>query len=411
MNVSQIGDTSGSNARGHSESRMSMLRELGEQAVLESIFRLGPITRPQIATATSLSKPTVSAAVSRLEQAGLVHASGTRVGQRGRQPVAYVVSSHAGFVIGADIGGTNLRVAAADLYGERICDRRRQTSKDGSRSVGEQLLEMVTEVIDEAGARHGSPLALGVASPGVIDQASGLVTSLAYNVTPDGRFDPLHVIRTRFDMPVIVENNVNLAAVGEKWFGLARGVSTMVFIAIGTGIGLGIIVGDELLRGANGAAGEIAYLPLAADPFDPRHRLHGGLEDEVGAAGIVSAFNGRRADGDPELATAQEVFELALTGNDAARAVVDHVAATLGAAIGTVCAILDPELVVLGGGIGANEQLLRPVRGSAAALVPMTARIEQSQLGERAALQGAVAVALREARVRLLSSDSWAKAP
>jgi predicted NBD/HSP70 family sugar kinase/DNA-binding transcriptional ArsR family regulator len=393
----------GQTVRVESDSRLSLLRELGEQAVLETIFRRGPITRPEIAAATNLSKPTVSAAVSRLEQGGLVRASGRRAGQRGRQPVAYVVSSGAGFVVGGDIGGSNVRVAAADLFGEPICNLKRPTAKDGARAVGVQVLEMVSDVIDQASATYGRPLALGMSAPGVVDQTSGTVTSLAYNVVPEGGFDPLEVIRDRFDLPVLVENNVNLAAVGEKWFGLARGISSMVFIALGAGVGMGIIIDDELVRGAHGAAGEIAYLPLVGDPFDPRHRLHGGLEDEIGAAGIVAAFNERRESGDPEVSSVHEVFDLAGEGNVAARAVVDHVASHLGAAIATVCAILDPELVVLGGGIGANPVLLRPVRGSAAALVPITARIETSPLGERAALQGAIAVALHAARTKLLS--------
>src|SRR5437660_1669420 len=389
--------------RTEADSRLSLLRELGEQAVLETIFRRGPITRPEIAAAANLSKPTVSAAVSRLEQGGLVRASGRRAGQRGRKPVAYVVNSRAGFVVGGDIGGSNLRVAAADLFGEPICDLRQPTAKDGSRAVGAQVLEMISEVIDEAGAVHGRPLALGISAPGIIDQTSGRVTSLAYNVAPEGGFDPLEVIRDRFDLPVLIENNVNLAAVGEKWFGLARGISTMVFIAIGAGIGMGTIIDDELVRGAHGAAGEICYLPLVGDPFNPRHRLHGGLEDEIGAAGIVAAFNDRRGPDDPELTSVHEVFELAGAGNAAGQSVVDHVASRLGTAIATVCAILDPELVVLGGGIGASPLLLRPVRGSAAALVPITARIETSLLGERAALQGAIAVALNAARTMLLS--------
>jgi predicted NBD/HSP70 family sugar kinase len=391
------------------DSRLSLLRELGEQAVLETIFRKGPITRPEIAAATSLSKPTVSAAVSRLEQGGLVRAAGRRAGQRGRKPVAYVVSSRAGFVVGGDIGGTNVRVAAADLFGEPLCDLKRPTAKNGGRAVGVQILEMVSEVIDQAAAVHGRPLALGISSPGIVDQTSGRVTSLAYNVVPEGGFDPLEVIRDRFDLPVLVENNVNLAAVGEKWFGLARGVSTMVFIAIGAGIGMGIIIDDELVRGAHGAAGEIAYLPLVGDPFNPRHRLHGGLEDEIGAAGIVGAFNELRGPDDPELSSVHDVFELATAGSMAARSVVEHVASRLGTAIATVCAILDPELVVLGGGIGSSPLLLRPVRGSAAALVPITARIETSLLGERAALQGAVAVALHAARTTLLSHGADAR--
>jgi predicted NBD/HSP70 family sugar kinase len=388
------------------ESRLSLLRELGEQSVLETIFRRGPITRPEIAIATELSKPTVSAAVSRLEQGGLIRATGRRTGQRGRSPIAYMVSKQVGFVVGGDIGGSNLRVAAADLFGEPICDLKRPTTKAGGRALGMQLLEMVTEVIDTAGAIHGRPLALAISTPGIIDQSTGRVTSLAYNVAPEGGFDPIEVIRDRLDIPVLVENNVNLAAVGEKWFGLARGVSTMVFILLGVGIGMGIVIDDEVVRGAHGAAGEIGYLPLSVDPFDPRHRIHGGLEDEIGAAGIVSAYNEGRAGGDPELSAVQEVFELAAQGNASARTVVDLVAARLGTAIATVCAILDPELVVLGGGIGSSPLLLSPVRGAAASLVPITARIETSLLGDRAALRGAIAVALNTARATLLSAGA-----
>src|ERR1700742_3946081 len=116
--------------RADGDSRQSALRERGEQAVLETIFRRGPIPGRETAAATSLSKPTVSAAVSRLEQGGLVRADGVRAAQRGRKPVSYVVSPRAGFVVGADIGGSNLRVAAADLFGEPICDLRRPTAKD-----------------------------------------------------------------------------------------------------------------------------------------------------------------------------------------------------------------------------------------------------------------------------------------
>src|SRR5690242_10232341 len=164
---------SGWPAAASADSRLSLLRELGEQAVLETVFRRGPITRPEIATATNLSKPTVSAAISRLEKEGLVKASGRRAGQRGRKPVAYVVSSRVGFVVGGDIGGSNVRVAAADLFGEPICDLKRSTTKEGSRAVGVQILEMINEVIDQASAVCGRPLALGISAPGIVDQASG----------------------------------------------------------------------------------------------------------------------------------------------------------------------------------------------------------------------------------------------
>src|SRR6476646_8664265 len=150
MPQSSRDDGHGWPGRAEADSRLSLLREFGEQAVLETIFRRGPITRPEIASATSLSKPTVSAAVSRLQQEGLVRAAGTRAGQRGRKPVAYAVSSRAGIVIGGDIGGSNVRVAAADLFGEPICDLKQPTAKEGGRAVGVQILEMGSAVIDQA---------------------------------------------------------------------------------------------------------------------------------------------------------------------------------------------------------------------------------------------------------------------
>ncbi|HEY2260322.1 MAG TPA: ROK family transcriptional regulator [Solirubrobacteraceae bacterium] len=386
---------------GDQDSRLSLLREVGEQAVLEVIFREGPITRPAISAATTLSKPTVGAAVSRLEQAGMIRAVGPQHGRRGRSPIAYVVRDNAGFVVGVDIGGTNVRAGAADIFGEPIHDEQEPTSKRGGRAVATQLIEVATRSVERARATHERLLAVGISTPGVVDRESGRVR-LAYNVSPDGVLDLLSAIGNRFGVPVLIDNNVNLAALGEKSFGLARGVSTMVFIGVGAGIGMGIIMDDELVRGAHGGAGEIGYLPLVGDPFDPRHKLHGGLEDEVGAAGVLAAYKSRAAKRKQPAASAQDVFELARDGQPEAAAVVEHVAARLGAAIATVCAILDPELVVLGGGIGSSPLLLSPVRGAAAALVPMTARIETSLLGDRAALQGAIAVALHAARAELI---------
>jgi predicted NBD/HSP70 family sugar kinase len=395
------GDGFAGHGYGDQDSRLSLLRELGEQAVLEVIFREGPITRPAISAATRLSKPTVGAAVSRLEQAGMIRAIGPQHGRRGRSPIAYVVRDNAGFVVGVDIGGTNVRAGAADIFGEPIHDEQQPTTERGGRAVAAQLIEVATRVVERARGTHERLLALGISTPGVVDRESGRVR-LAYNVSPDGVLDPLSAIGNRFGVPVLLDNNVNLAALGEKSFGLARGVSTMVFIGVGAGIGMGIIMDDELVRGAHGGAGEIGYLPLVGDPFDPRHKLHGGLEDEVGAAGVLAAYKSRAAKRKQPAASAQDVFELARDGQPEAAAVVEHVAARLGAAIATVCAILDPELVVLGGGIGSSPLLLSPVRGAAAALVPMTARIETSLLGDRAALQGAIAVALHAARAELI---------
>jgi predicted NBD/HSP70 family sugar kinase len=381
----------------------NLLRELSEQEVLEIIFHEGPVTRPQLAQRTRLSKATVGAAVDRLEQAGLIHAAGRLHGHRGRSPIAYTIRQNAGYVVGVDIGGTNIRVGAADIFGELIHDEQHQTSKQGSRAVSSQVMEVTARVIERARATHERLLSVGISTPGVVDQATRRVTSLAYNVSPDGGLDPLGAIGARWGVPVLIENNVNLAAVGESWKGVAHGVSTFAFIAIGAGVGMGVVIDDELVRGAHGAAGEIGYLPSSSDPFDRRHRLHGGLEDEIGAEGIVSAFNHRRAGGPAGAHSPREVFELARGGDRDARSVVEHVSRRLGAAIASVIAVTDPELVVLGGGIGSNPQLLEPVRSTVAELIPLTARIETSSLGDKAALHGAITVALREARGQLFT--------
>jgi predicted NBD/HSP70 family sugar kinase len=381
--------------------RPNLLRELSEQEVLETIFTAGPVTRPEIAERANLSKATVGAAVDRLERAGIVQSTGAQHGRRGRSPIAYEVRATAGFVVGIDIGGTNIRVGVADIFGTLFDEEQHATSRGGGRAVTAQVLGAATRLVERARGSHDRLLAVAVSTPGVVDQISRRVTSLAYNVSPDGGLDPAATLQARFGVPILIENNVNLAAIGESWAGLARGLSTFAFVAVGAGVGMGLVVDGKLVRGAHGAAGEIGYLPIGSNPYDERHRLHGGLEDEIGAAGIVAAFTARAAPETPPPSSAHEVFDRAAAGDRDARAVIDNVARQLGTAIASVAAVMDPELIVLGGGIGSNRALLGPVRATVAQLVALTARIETSELGDQGALHGALAVALGEARSQL----------
>ena len=294
------------------DSRLSLLRELGEQAVLETIFRQGPITRPEIAAATEPLQA---------HRLGRGQPPRTERPDPRRGPAHRPARTQPGRIHGQQAGGVRGRrrhrrkqspgrgrrpVRRADLRSEAADDQGRQPSpRDAGPGDGHRG--------DRPGRRRSTAGRWRSRSrrPGSSTRAPAGSPRSPTTSCPEGGFDPLEVIRDRLELPVLVENNVNLAAVGEKWFGLARGVSTMVFIAVGAGIGMGIVIDDQVVRGAHGAAGEIGYLPLAGDPFDPRHRLHGGLEDEIGAAGIVAAFNERRGPNDPELSAAHEVFELA----------------------------------------------------------------------------------------------------
>jgi predicted NBD/HSP70 family sugar kinase len=227
------------------------------------------------------------------------------------------------------------------------------------------------------------------------------VTSLAWHVSATGEFDSLATLGNRFGVPVLVDSHINYAALGEKWRGLAGGVSTFVVISIGAGVGMGIVIEDLLFRGFHGAAGEIGYLPLARDPFDAHHRRLGGLEDEIAADGLVAAY--REAGGQAD--SPAEVFANSRAGDAVAVAVIETVAQRVGLVIATVCAVIDPELVVLGGRIGGSPDLLPAVRATVGRLLALPTRIETSVLAERAALEGALAMGLREARGHLFSRE------
>ena len=393
----------------HAERRPNPLRALGEQEVLEVVLEHGPVTRPEIADRTGLSKATVSAVVQRLERAGLIRARGPVHGRRGRSPVTYAVRDTAGVVVGIDIGATRVRAAAADIFGEVLALDEQPTSSRGTRGISGQVIELASRVVERTRATHERLLTIGIATPGVVDQTTHRVTSLAYNVSPDGVLDPLWAIRSRFDVPVLIDNDVNLAALAESRRGAGRGIRTLALVWVDTGVGMGLVIDDRLVRGAHGAAGEIAYLPSSTEPFARRHRRHGGLEDEVGAAAVLAMYADRGGESQP--ASAGQVLELAGAGDPAAAAVAGHMARRLATAIASVLAVVDPELVLLGGELGTRLELLDPVRSCVEQLVPLTARIQLSELGPEAPLQGAVAVALRQARAQLFAPRNGRTSP
>ena len=225
---------------------------------------------------------------------------------------------------------------------------------------------------------------------------------LAHNLPGWTREGLLDEIRRELGTSVVFENDVNLAALGERWRGLGRDVDDFVYFHVGTGVGLGIVMRGELYKGANGAAGEVAYLPLAAaDPHDKANRRRGALETAIGADGVMSAAKRAGLRGGT---TAAAVFDAARNGDVKARRAVASVAEGIALGIAAIVPVLDPALVILGGGIGRNADLLRePLERELRALSPFRPRIEVSSLGEDAELMGAVSLALDAAQDRLFS--------
>jgi predicted NBD/HSP70 family sugar kinase len=374
-------------------------------AVLATLFDSEPLTRPELAEKTGFSRPTVADAVRRLLDGGLISEAGVRRGGLGRVPTCYRVAPTAGYVLAVDIGGNNLRVAVADLAGTPHREQRQATRGTGAREVAAQTARMIRAAVRATGTRLGPLRRVGVSAPGVI-HSDGRTMSTAHNLGDDGPFDLLTPLEAAVDAPVVLDNNVNLAALGERWRGHAGAVTTFAFLAVGAGIGVGLVHNGEILRGAHGAAGEVAYLPLPGSLPPGERPGHGRerLASEPGGYGMLAAIQARDGWDGARPSTVEELFTQAAQGVRPAREIVEAEARQLALTVASTCAVFDPELVVLGGGIGSNTQLLPLVRETVHALVPFPPRLESSALGEVASLTGALRIALDGAREELATS-------
>jgi predicted NBD/HSP70 family sugar kinase len=379
--------------------------ESTDGTVLASLFDGSTLTRPELSDLTGLSRPTISESIRRLLGTGIIAEAGVRRGQLGRVPTYYGLAPTAGYVIALDIGGDNLRIAVADLAGTIVAEDRKATRGTGARRVAGHAATMMRAAVRDAGDRLGPLRRVGVSAPGVI-HADGRTMSFAHNLGDDGPFDLLTPLEAAVEAPVVLDNNVNCAALGERWRGLAQQVPTFAFVAVGAGIGMGLVHNGDLVRGAHGAAGEVAYLPLPGTLPHAERIGHGRelLAAEAGGYAILAAMRARPTWPGTRPRTVAELFGQAASGVPDAQDLVDAEARQIGLTIASACAVFDPELVVLGGGIGSNPLLLPVVRTTVDAIVPFPPRIEVSALGEVASLIGAVSIALDGARAGLLAS-------
>ncbi len=367
--------------------------------MLEFIRQMGPVSRAQIARDSGLSKPTVSQALSALEHARLVRAAGRSTGGKGPSAMLYELNPRAGWVAGIDVGRSLLRAAIADLTGTIVARRDERARSTSAAALISQIGEVAHALAHEAGIRWEQVTFATVGSPGVFEADRGQV-SLAHNLPGWGRHGLVESVQAELGTNIAFENDVNLATVGEQWRGFGKDVSSFVYLHVGTGVGMGLVLNGELYRGATGAAGEIGYLPIAAaDPHDRRNRRRGALESALGADGIVGAAKDL---GMSSPLTARRVFAAARRGDEKAREVVALVADRIALAVAAVVPVVDPELVILGGGAGRNgDLLLSLVEEELRAISPFHPRIEVSALGEDAELHGAVALALAAAQDQL----------
>ncbi|MGH9378680.1 MAG: ROK family protein [Terriglobia bacterium] len=392
--------------------RPELLREVNARQLLRLLRLHGPCSRADLVRRSSLSAPTVSSAITFLQEHGLVEAMGPGRSNGGRRPSLLRFNHGLGYVVGVDVGRSVIRVALADLRGTIL---ERWVADNPPRLSPEHVADCITTGIRELERRHAVPpgkiLAVAAGVPGITDPVAGVVVSVP-NFTPRWDTVPLRkILEQKTQVTSAVENDVNLAALGESWCGIARGVKDFVFLSIGTGVGAGIFVNGQLYHGSEWTAGEIAYLYVPGTEETPLAlRRRGPLESVIGSKGIeqfwlsLCGMGKSHSAKDAQRLEAAEIFNLAARGGAQARDVLQQTARILADAINNVCVILNSSLVVLGGRIGTHPALYEATGRILERNEFSRPRLAVSSLGREAQLFGAIWLALNVADARILPS-------
>jgi len=370
------------------------MRSVNRSAILEHIRRRSPVARSVIAHDLKLSLPTVMRIVDELVAQGWVRPTGTKEwsSSRRRDLLEYYKDGHA--VIGVDLGGTKMFGALANIGGEIISEQTVNGHGTSDQASYAMLEEIISELMRVPRPRGQKIRGIAVGAPGVTRTQAGIVE---WAPSLNWREYPLkQKLEKRFRLPCIVDNDVNLAALGEQWFGAGEGAHNIALITIGTGVGAGLIVDGALYRGHHNAAGEVGFLLSNRAELDQRYEKFGALESIISGTGI--AARARRAGGrklKPELRsrlTAQDVFDAYRKREEWSVSLINETVDYLSIAIINISALLDPQVIILGGGVSDSADILLPlVQARIQNVLPKTPTLKVSTLGRRAAVMGAIA--------------------
>lgn len=381
------------------------LKQMNKRLILQTIRRRQPVSRSEIAEVTAISRTTVSQLTDELLREGWIREVGQGISgtKGGRKPITLSINDDAAWVVGVDIGGCITTIALINLSGQI---KRITTFPSNRTSMLDALIEQLERFLSrvDPGVRI---IGMGIGAPGITRSSDGLILSapaLDWTNVPLKR-----LLEERFHLPVYVDNDVNLAALGEFWKGAGKDKRNVIMITVGTGIGCGLILDGTLYRGAGGAAGEIGSMVTEADAVDhwtdPVFTGFGFLESKAGGPGLVRQILERidEADASSPLRrahdplTAKEVFEAARKGDPLAKSIVSQSLCHLAAGIINTIVLIDPEVVILGGGLmGSSDMLLPKIREAVSRLSPSQPEIRSAQLGDDAGVIGAAALVLQE---------------
>ncbi len=348
--------------------------------VLRLIKKLGPVSRADLTRHTRLSTPTVAALVNTLLEAGLLAEYGEGNSTGGRKPQLISFNALCGVVVGANIGASVVQLALCDMNGGWL-DRRQMPFTDARpRPLVRQVAQAITAMLKEASCERKPLFAVAVGAPGMTDIERGVVLEAA-NLEGWINVPARDMLHEALRVPVIVDNDVNLAALGEHWRGGGRGLSNFVFVSLGTGIGAGIIIDHKIHRGHKWHAGEISHLNVDFREWSKDFGAAGYLEFHLGA------IPQHRTVGKP--------------GRDQSE-LDDGSVVRLGTAVANIATLIDPELIVIGGRVAlAQPDIIKRAHEVAASIAPNCPEVRATELGEDAALYGSVRIALNLAHESL----------
>jgi predicted NBD/HSP70 family sugar kinase len=371
------------------------LRRLNRERILAiAMDRPEPFTRAQLTAATGLSAPTVGDLAAELIRAGLLRDLGAGPSRGGRRPAVMEFDARYGFTVGIALGSTKTQLALADLRGERLAHRVMPTPRTGPTRALAQLAAWTRTLLRDAGVPRDKLMAAAVGVPGAVDRERGMVVALTPNLKGWSSVPVAELLGRSLGVPVVVENDVNLAVLGEHWRGAARGHDTCAFIHVGTGIGAGILVEGHLHRGHHYLAGEIGLTCLGPQYVETDFGARGCLETLAGMGGLLVRWNGGAKGRDG----AAPLLEAAAAGDRAARRAIGEAATLIGIATANLSLALDPSLIALGGALTAQEEcFVGEVRRVVGRIIPRPPEIVVSSLGREAPLWGGLLLATNEA--------------
>jgi predicted NBD/HSP70 family sugar kinase len=388
----------------------SSLHRANLERVVRAVRMAGSLTQAEIARSTGLSAATVSNIVRELRDGGTVEVTPTSAG--GRRARSVSLSGDAGTVVGVDFGHSHLRVAVGNLAHQVLAEEAEPIDVDASAQEGFDRAEaLVQRLIEATGISRGKVVGVGLGVPGPIEQETGALGSTAILPGWAGT-RPRQELAGRLGVPVYVDNDANLGALGEKVWGSGRGASDLAYIKIASGVGAGLVINDQIYRGPGGTAGEIGHITL--DEAGPVCRCgnRGCLETFTAARYVLPLLHSSHG---PDI-TMPTVVRLAREGDPGCRRVVADIGRHIGSGVASLCNLLNPSRVVLGGDLAeAGDLLLDPVRDSVARYaIPSAGRqlaVAPGTLGGRAEVLGALALVLSEMGDASLLNPSGTSAP